>query len=81
MLAIKSQTSKSDAILVDFKIENVHVLRRIKFAAYCEKLDGPEKEKEKERKIQKVSMCGFILARLESIPNITTKSTKMAWDD
>ena len=77
MLAIKSQTSKSDAILVDFQEANVHVLRRIKFSAYCETLDGPEKE----RKIQKVSMCGFILARLESIPNITTKSTKMAWDD
>ena len=81
MFAITSQKSKSDAILVDFQNENVHVLRRIKFSAYCEKLDGPEKEKEKERKIQKVAMCGFILTRLESIPNIPNISTKMAPDD
>ena len=49
----------------------------IEFSAYYEKLDGPEKERYKKS----IDVRGLTLTRLESIPNITTKSIKMAPDD
>ena len=76
--AITSRKSRSDAMLVDFQNKNGQHSEAVWVFGLLQKLDGGPEKKGTQKRYRCV---GLTLTRLESIPNIPTKSTKMTPDD